>query len=532
MTKSIQDVYVDNSNEKVDDNIVPITKVAFQGSEALALAILKEKPSPWTKAHLRIYVFCIIAFLCSTMNGFDGSLFTSLQSMTQFRDHFGVNIVGAKIGLITGMYTIGGVVALLFVGPACDTWGRRAGMFIGCFVVVVGTVVSATSQNLNQFLGGRFLLGFGVSIAASAAPTYCVEISPPIYRGVLTGLYNCTYYVGAITAAGATRGSVKYTGNLAWRVPIWCQLICPSIVCLTVFLTPESPRWLFSHGKKEQAREFVTKYHGEGNPENSFVTLQMSEYEATISLDGSDKRPWDFRELFNTRGARYRVLCMMIPSVFAQWSGSGVVGYYLTAVLASAGITNDVTVLNMNLGNTFIGAFGAYLGASQMQRFGRRKTLIGVCIACSLVFLGITIGTSIYSRTGSKSAATASLVFIFLFAFWFSLGWTPLQALYPVEVLSYEQRAKGMALSSAAVNAAALLNQFAMPVALERIGWHTYIVFIGWNIVQAIFCYFFAVETNGRTLEELSEIFEAPNPRKASTGKVILARERNGDVEA
>ncbi|KAK9319315.1 general substrate transporter [Lipomyces orientalis] len=518
---TVDDVYVDNTAEKAESSMPVQSTRQVSGSEALEAAILKEKPSPWTKAHLKVYAFCALAFLCSTMNGFDGSLFNALQSMSQFRDYFGVDIVGAKLGLISGMYTIGGVVALLFVGPACDTWGRRSGMFIGCLFVAIGTVVSATSKNLGQFMGGRFLLGFGVSIAASAGPTYCVEMSPPAYRGVLTGLYNCTYYVGSITAAGATRGTIGYSGTKAWRIPVWCQLICSGTVCLFVFLIPESPRWLYSHGKIDAALDTIVKYHGEGSPENAFVTLQMSEYAANISLNGSDKRFWDFRELFNSHAARYRVLCMLIPSVCAQWSGSGITTYYFTAMLASAGITNSVTVLNYNLGNNFIGAFGAYLGASQVQRFGRRRTLIGVCISSSILFTGISVGTGIYSRDGSSSAAKAGIAFIFLFGFFFALGWTPLQALYPVEVLSYEQRAKGMALSSAAVNAAALLNQFAMPVAMEKIGWHTYIVFIGWNLIQAVFCYFFAVETNGRTLEELTEVFEASNPRKASTKKHV-----------
>ncbi|KAK9233736.1 general substrate transporter [Lipomyces kononenkoae] len=323
-------------------------------------------------------------------------------------------------------------------------------------------------------------------------------MSPPAYRGVLTGLYNCTYYVGSITASGVPRATT---------------------VCLFVFFTSESPRWLYSHGKVDEARDAIIKYHGGGNPDSGRVTLQMAEYKANISLNGSDKRFWDFRELFNTRPARYRVLCMLIPSIFPQWSGAGISSYYFPSMLASAGVTNTVTVLNYNLGNILIGAFGAYLGASQVQRLGRRRTLIGVCIALSVIFACVTVGTGLYSRDHSSAAAKARIAFIFLFGFFFAFGWTPLQALYPVEVLSYEQRAKGMALSSVGVNAAALLNQFAMPVAMQKIGWHTYIVFVGWNLVQAVFCYFFAVETDGRTLEELTVVFAAPNPRKASTEK-------------
>ena len=99
-----------------------------------------------------------------------------------------------------------------------------------------------------------------------------------------------------------------------------------------------------------------------------------------------------------------------------------------------------------------------------------------------------------------------------------------------VEVLSFEQRAKGMAFSSLAVNAAGLLNQFAWPVALEKIQWKTYLIFVIWCAVQTTVIYFFIPETKGRTLEELDEIFEAPNPRKFSTQKKKLELDANANV--
>lgn len=91
--------------------------------------------------------------------------------------------------------------------------------------------------------------------------------------------------------------------------------------------------------------------------------------------------------------------------------------------------------------------------------------------------------------------------------------------MYSVECLAYETRAKGMAFYSVFTNIALLVNQFGIGNAMAVISWHTYIILAGWNIVQAVFIYFFAVETCKRTLEELTEIFDAPNPRKRSTQK-------------
>jgi len=121
---------------------------------------------------------------------------------------------------------------------------------------------------------------------------------------------------------------------------------------------------------------------------------------------------------------------------------------------------------------------------------------------------------------------------VFIFGAVYSFGLTPLQALYPVEVLSFEMRAKGMAFSSLAVNAGGLLGQFAWPVSLKAIGWKTYIVFIIWDAVQTAVFYFCLPETKNRTLEELDVIFEAKNPVKESLRPHKLALNQEGDVLA
>lgn len=88
--------------------------------------------------------------------------------------------------------------------------------------------------------------------------------------------------------------------------------------------------------------------------------------------------------------------------------------------------------------------------------------------------------------------------------------------MYPVEVLSYEQRAKGMAFQNIAGNAAGLVNMFVIPIALEKIRWRTYIVFLATCAFEGVYYFFIMVETKGHTLEEMNEIFRAKDPKKAS----------------
>ena len=142
----------------------------------------------------------------------------------------------------------------------------------------------------------------------------------------------------------------------------------------------------------------------------------------------------------------------------------------------------------------------AITGAFLVDRVGRRPLLFVTNIILGVVWFGMAIATSIHFRTGSVNSARTILALIYMFKIVFSLGFTSVMVLYPVEVLSFEMRAKGLALSGLVVNAAGLLNQFAWPVALANIRWKTYIVLMFWCFFQAAVMYFLLPETRGHTV--------------------------------
>lgn len=414
------------------------------------------------------------------------------------------------------MYQIGSVVAIPFIGPAIDTWGRRGGMFIAAGIIIIGVIIQGTCVNvgkdtIGQFMGGRFLLGFGVGIIGAAGPTYVVEISHPAYRGVVTGLYNVFWPVGALVASCAARGGLNYEGtNTSWVIPVWLQIMFPSIVFLGAWFLPESPRWMYTRGNREQARATLAKFHGEGNPDNAWVLLQMSEYESHLEMDGTDKRWWDYRALFRDGASRYRLLCACVVSLFGQWAGNGIVSYFLSSFLETAGIVGATKQINVQMGMNAVQIVFAGAGASVVDKFGRRPMLIIVNIVCSLCWVAITVSNSIanvsndsseeYKDSIKPSVSQAVLAWVYLFQIFYSFGWTPMQALYPVEVLSFEMRAKGMAFSNLFTAVGLLANQFGVSVALERIAWRTYIVFCCWCAIQAAIIYVFIPETKNRTV--------------------------------
>lgn len=110
-------------------------------------------------------------------------------------------------------------------------------MFIGALIIVVGTCVQASCHNLAGFMAGRFVLGFGVAISASAGPAYVSEMAHPSFRGVMTAVYNTFWFIGGIPGTFVPYGTQVLSGTNSWRIPIWLQMVFSGIVlCLCLFL--------------------------------------------------------------------------------------------------------------------------------------------------------------------------------------------------------------------------------------------------------------------------------------------------------
>lgn len=243
----------------------------------------------------------------------------------------------------------------------------------------------------------------------------------------------------------------------------------------------------------------------------------MKEMMAQISTEASDKRWWDYRELWNSHSNRRRLVCVLGMAIMGQASGNSLSSYYLVTMMNTAGITAEKKVLALNATNNVLGLLGSLVGARLTDRVGRRPLLIYSIICCSFIFAVIT-GTSklAVDDTSNTHAANTTIAFVFLFGVVFSVGWTAQQSMYIAETLSTSTRAKGTAVGNFASSCISLVLAYSSGPAFEKIGYYYYLVFVFWDLFEAAFVYFLFPETKDRTLEELSEVFDAPDPVKKS----------------
>ncbi|WWC63401.1 uncharacterized protein I303_106001 [Kwoniella dejecticola CBS 10117] len=418
--------------------------------------------------------------------------------------------------------------SLFWLGPLiADRLGRRSGMFISSLIYILGTCLIAFAQNFGMLLAGRFFLGAAVGLMQPAAPPYIVELAPPLNRGLLTGLFNCAL----ATIVSIFTNDIQ--SNWSWRLPLTIQLFPPIIMACTVLFLPESPRWLYAHGKPEQAKAILSKYHG-----NGFCTpLVAKELDQIIeSLNIAPKRMFDYSNLADTRGKAYRLMLALLMGAAGQLSGNTLM-IFAPSLYKQVGMTSVRQQLIMTLIPTLIGLLFALLGTYCTDRLGRRPMLTFGTFLCAL-FLALAMACSAISLNGAttisvviynNAAAKGTIAFLILFYATYAWAYIPLVAVYPPEVLSMEQRSTGMGLMVLTLNLASVLGQLTTPIALQRIGWWTYLPWVCWDLVETGIWYVLAVETKGRTLEELDAIFDAPNPVKASL--VVAGKMQNHRLE-
>ena len=199
-------------------------------------------------------------------------------------------------------------------------------------------------------------------------------------------------------------------------------------------------------GNHEMAKKILVKYHGDGNPDSAIVALEMEEMAEVVSVNGSDKRFWDFRDLFNTRSNRNRTYLVIAFSFFSElelpptsyylplMGESTVPESYIGAItkgriVKTIGITNVKTQLLLNALQTPIMMISSLCGLCIIDKFNRRTFLIAGSIAMSFCITIITACTAQYA--GKAAVSGVGIAFLYIFLVCFAFTWVRLRPVFP-----------------------------------------------------------------------------------------------------
>lgn len=357
-----------------------------------------------------------------------------------------------------------------------------------------------------MFIASRTIIGFGMIFANACAPVMIGELSHPKDRQVTTSLYQTSWYLGAIMAAWTTFGTFRLDNDWAWRIPSYLQSVWAIIQVASIWFLPESPRFLIAKGRGDEAKAVLVRYHGYGDEDSLFVKLEFMQMRAVIEAEVSQMVGWS--TLIKTPGNRRRLLVVVLLGLFSQWSGNGLVGYYLASVLRTVGIT-DLETQNILNGCLMVFNWITAVASAFATNWVKRRTQFMISGAGMFTVSATqTLCAGLFNVDGNKAAGVGLVAMLFVYYIFFNFAFNALVYSYPVEVLPYPIRAKGFAVLMFFGKATNFLNTFVNPIGLDAISWKYYGVYVGWLAVECFLIWKFFVETQGHSLEAVAAQFD------------------------
>jgi len=406
---------------------------------------------------------------------------------------------GVTLGRLSAMYQIGSLVSLPVVPFLSDHYGRRMPIIIGCSIMVVAAAVQTAAINLPMFEGARFFMGLGNSLAQLSAPLLLTEICHPQHRARITAVYNCLWNVGALICSWISFGTQYMDNDWSWRIPTLIQALPSVIQLMFIFWIPESPRWLLSKERTEDALNVLGKYHADGNIDDPLVQFEYEEIKETIRLEFLAKKSSSYLDFFKSKGNRYRLMLIISLGLFSQWSGNALFSYYANKVYEAAGVAGSEAGLGLDGGNKVLSLIVSISCAMLCDRVGRRPLFLAATGGMLLCFMAATIAGSQYSKTENQGTGIAVIVFFWFHGVCYAFAWSGLLIAYTVEILPFKLRAKGMMIMNVAVNVALVMNNQVNPIPMDGVWkgteWKLYSVYTAWLAFELVFVYFFYVET-------------------------------------
>ncbi|KAJ7145289.1 MFS sugar transporter-like protein [Mycena filopes] len=499
----------------------------------------KTKDRVPTSSFLVSILLVCTSMVTSTTFGYDASMINGLNILPSYANYFNINGPNGTVilSLNTASVWIGGILAGVSFGKVTDVIGRRPALFWAAIITLFAVILQTAAQNVGMFVAARIFIGYGTSASALTGPAYLAETLPFKWRAWGLGIFNDFYYVGGLIAAGITYGTSFMPSTWAWRIPSAVQGVFSILCILLLPFTPESPRWLAFQGRPEDALQVVALTHASGDINDTVVLVQHKEIVDTIDYEKNTAEPLSLAQMVKTPSARKRMLLCSSVAVFSTVAGNVIVSYYLGSMLNNAGITDTTTQLQINIILNAFSLLCALAGTYFVDRLGRKPTAM-LSIGSLTIFLFLVGAlTKTYGNSTNNSGIYATVAMIFLFQGAYSFGWTPLLYVYPPEVLNYAIRANGMGAFQFVLNGTALMAVFAFPFALENIGWKTYMINAAWDALEVPFVWWYWVETQGKTLEEIDELLDgvkhsnAPDLEKVIRGEGISMEEEERDVK-
>ncbi len=346
----------------------------------------------------------IIVSLGGFLFGFDAAVISGVNSFITAT----FDLSSLQLGWVVSSVTISSALAMLASGSISDRIGRKRILIIVALLYSISAIFSATAPSYSMLVIARLIGGIAFGAALVLVPVYIAEIVPASERGRMVSInqlaivlgfsaaYFSNYYLLALSQSGSEFAANLGIDQYAWRWMLGIESIPAFIYFVLLFFVPQSPRWLISKGRIEQAHAVLGKINGPEKVSGLMNAIQKSLEEAKRSSKAT------FSELLQPK-LRMILMVALVIGIAQMAVGINAVFFYATNIFERTGIgTNAAFVQSVWVG--IINVLFTLVAILLIDRVGRRPLLLtGIAgIGISLLIVAYGFNKSTYSLTQEK----------------------------------------------------------------------------------------------------------------------------------
>ncbi|MFW6290469.1 MAG: sugar porter family MFS transporter, partial [Mariniphaga sp.] len=391
-------------------------------------------------------------------------------------------------GWVVSSALLGCILGASYSGRLGDRYGRKRILLITALLFGISAIGSGFSYSISSFVFYRILGGLAVGGASVLAPVYIAEVSPAHLRGRMVSINQLTIVIG-ISLAYYSNWFLLSTGENAWRWMFAAEALPALFFFVSLFLIPESPRWLAGKNREHSARLVLEKITGKES-----AAFELKEIKA--SLKGNEK-PATIKDAFKKKYSLILFLGIFL-AVFQQWSGINVIFFYAPDIFAKANLGTDTALFQTTLIGIMNVAF-TILAMKVIDKMGRKKLmLIG---AAGMAVCYLVIGMLFSS---GRTDDWLLLLFIIITPAFFAFGLGPTVWVVLSEIFPNRIRGAAMSLATFMLWVACYLLTLTFPIFVERLNAaNTFWIYAVVCITGFIVILKYLPETKGISLEQL-----------------------------
>jgi sugar porter (SP) family MFS transporter len=436
-----------------------------------------------------VYFIAAVASFGGLLFGYDTGVISG--ALLFLRQSFGLNATTQEIAVSSVL--VGAMIGSLLAGRLNDAIGRKKTLLLLAVIFTIGALLTALSPNLVFFLICRVIVGLGIGAAASVVPVYISEIAPSRLRGTLVTFNQLAVTLGIAVSYWVDLAFAH--AGLEWQ-PMFATAAIPAIALFVgMLICPETPRWLASKGRWDEAREAI-EHIKEEQLERELADIRRSLSEA--------RQQMGIRELLTPR-LRAALMVGVGLAVFQQLVGINTVIYYAPTIFQRAGFASASSAILATSVVGVVNVLATIVAILLVDRLGRRILLLGgsILMVLALVMLGFIFAL----HTSQIGSLTLIALIIYILAFALSFG--PVFWLMSAEIFPTRVRAAGASMSSFANWATNFLVSITFLSLIGALGAPaTFWLFAFFGVLAFLFSWKFVPETKGKSLEQIERYWE------------------------